>query len=216
MGTIESRHDGGTGGAAAEHEASWNAIPWLVNGTLADDEVRRVRAHAGGCPACAAEIDAQRRLRDAVASIDARAPSGADVRADPAPRTVPVAGVESVAGRVGDVSDALDRTSAARRAIGFGIAAAGALLVVAVLVSPATRYRTLTDPAPRDAAEVRVRPAPGADAAAVRTALEAVGATDVAAPSPSGLVRATLPEGDGGEALEALRADPLFVVVTTD
>ena len=213
MNTNETRPGDGTDGDRAAHAESWDAIPWLVNGTLAEDEARRVGAHAAGCPACTAEIEAQRRLRDAVASIDADAPVDTGPRSAPA---LPAGGIEPVAGRVGDVPGTVGRASARRRAIGFGIAAAGALLVVAVLVSPSTRYRTLTDPASRDAAEVRVRPAPGADPAAVRTALEAVGATDVAAPSPSGLVRATLPEGDGDEALEALRADPLFVVVTAD
>jgi hypothetical protein len=48
---------------AAAHARCWNAIPWLVNGTLSADEATGVEQHLAECAECAAELAAHRGLQ---------------------------------------------------------------------------------------------------------------------------------------------------------
>jgi anti-sigma factor RsiW len=45
------------------HAETLELLPWLANGTLAGDELERVRAHLGQCPACRARLEWERGLR---------------------------------------------------------------------------------------------------------------------------------------------------------
>jgi anti-sigma factor RsiW len=48
--------------APSVHDDTWLMLPWLVNGQLAGAERARAEEHVSGCPACAGELAAQRRL----------------------------------------------------------------------------------------------------------------------------------------------------------
>jgi len=51
---------------AYSHEESWLLLPWLANGRLSGTERAQVEEHLRGCAACAQEIEAQRRLCEAL------------------------------------------------------------------------------------------------------------------------------------------------------
>jgi anti-sigma-K factor RskA len=53
------------------HEEVQELLPWLVNGTLASDEVEQVEAHLVGCAECRAELAAERQLAAAIESSPA-------------------------------------------------------------------------------------------------------------------------------------------------
>jgi hypothetical protein len=48
--------------AAIDHESASGLLPWLVNGTLDDDERERVERHVRHCIACRAELAEQQAL----------------------------------------------------------------------------------------------------------------------------------------------------------
>ena len=48
------------------HEAAAELLPWLVNDSLPDDELHRVRAHAQSCVACRKDLARLETLRDTV------------------------------------------------------------------------------------------------------------------------------------------------------
>lgn len=50
------------------HEEVQELLPWLVNGTLAHDEVAFVETHLAGCAQCQAELAAERQLAAAIES----------------------------------------------------------------------------------------------------------------------------------------------------
>lgn len=213
-----------TGRGGMGHREVRDAIPWLVNGTLDADEAARVRAHLEGCPACAAELAWQRRLAAAMVALeppafDARASWDAiEARLGPAgPAPLPPPRRAPARAPAPEPRGARPLRPA-RLALGGGLAAA--LLAAVVLLPPRGDYGTLTEGAPATeeagTLELRVRPAPGADPAAVLAALEAAGARRVEGPSTSGLLRAHVPAEARDAALAALRADPLFLVVASD
>lgn len=197
------------------HAEAWDAIPWLVNGSLAPDEAACLRTHVGRCRACAAEVEEQTRLAAAVAAIARPGPEVAaswraiEARLGPEPRPSP---------RLVDRLRGLGGRRLAGLSLGGGLAAA-MLVVAAVSLPPAADYRTLTDagtPAGETTVELRVRPAPGTDPGRARAALEAAGATGIDGPSASGLLRAHVPTDARDAVVARLRADPAFLVVAAD
>jgi hypothetical protein len=48
------------------HENAARLIPWLLNGTLSEQEAAELQDHLAGCAACRAELDAERRLYEAL------------------------------------------------------------------------------------------------------------------------------------------------------
>ena len=214
----------GAGRGDMEHAEAWDAIPWLVNGTLSPHEATRVRDHVGRCGACASEVDDQRRLAAAVAATAPPEPGAAtswqaiEARLGPQDKpAVPAARAPGLA-RMWDGLRGLGARRLAGLSLGGGLVAA--MLVLVVVPAPRTaEYETLTEagtPAGGEAIELRVRPAPGADPERVRAALEAAGAAGVEGPSAGGLLRAHVPAEARDAALAALRADPLFLVVAAD
>jgi anti-sigma factor RsiW len=57
------------------HQEVQELLPWLVNGTLAQDEIALVEAHLSDCAECQAELAAERQLAAAIESspIDSEA-----------------------------------------------------------------------------------------------------------------------------------------------
>lgn len=48
------------------HRESWDLIPWIANGSIADADREAVLRHIGECAGCRAELDAQRGLMQAM------------------------------------------------------------------------------------------------------------------------------------------------------
>jgi hypothetical protein len=57
------------------HDEVQELLPWMVNGTLAHDEIDRIEAHLAECAECRAELAAERQLAAAIESspIDSEA-----------------------------------------------------------------------------------------------------------------------------------------------
>ena len=189
------------------HREAWETIPWLANGTLEAGEARRLERHAEGCAACTAEIAEQRALAALFPLLDAA--GEAEAPPPPPPRRT--------------ATPARARSRRPRRWRG-AVLGGGALLAAAlagVAVAPrllAPDYTTLSDPAAEAArgVELRIRAVPGSDPDAVRAAIEGAGATAVAPPTETGLVRATVAAPDRDAVIARLREDPLILVVATD
>ncbi len=58
------------------HDRVQELLPWLVNGTLAPEEILRVEAHLAQCAECRADAATERRLAVAVASLPLEIGSG--------------------------------------------------------------------------------------------------------------------------------------------
>jgi len=56
--------------AKSPHQSAQELLPWLVNGTLDDQERTQVEQHLQGCPACRAELDSMQALQSAYADSE--------------------------------------------------------------------------------------------------------------------------------------------------
>jgi anti-sigma factor RsiW len=53
----------------SDHDEAQRLLPWFVNGTLVPDEIALVENHMAECAECRAELQAERELADAFASM---------------------------------------------------------------------------------------------------------------------------------------------------
>jgi anti-sigma factor RsiW len=165
------------------HAAVWELIPWFVNETLDETEHGRVEAHLRRCPACKCEVDAQSRLRAAMATSDI-----GQRQAELAWKTL---------------DRRLDRTTVRHpwQAIGVGLAASFAVLAFGFglndTASKPPGFVTLSgetrSPDAVRSLALRIRMAPGASEAAVVAVLERAGLSDIGALSDTGLIIAYVP-----------------------
>lgn len=187
-----------------DHREASVLLPWFVNGTLEEAERARVERHVGECVACRREVDAQRRLAEALSS--AAPPSGVE------------AGLRSLHARL-----PLQAENAAPPARGWfsALAARWPYAVIAVqllalaLLLPANLpqqapYRTLssspTAQAPANAVVVVFDA--GATHASVSSLLRELRLRMVDGPNRHGAY-VLEPEGGQQQALDALRASAL-------
>jgi anti-sigma factor RsiW len=206
-----------------EHEQFERLLPWLVNGTLAAAERRRLEEHLAACPACREELGQCRRLAEELARC---APP------EPAPHPAQLARlverIRSGGAELGDeIAAARNPRWTPRRVWRATPAAARWLLVAqaAALVaalglftwrlraSDAEAFRTLSSPtAPAARADVRVVFAPAASEAEIRSLLLEARAEIVGGPSPLGTYTLALAPAPAGESVAAvvalLRANP--------
>jgi hypothetical protein len=195
------------------HKNAWDLIPWIANGTAADNERNAAQRHLQDCQACRDELEAQRRLQQAMrvpAAIEAM-PHGSLQklweRIDAQPEAAPPEAVEP-------------QTAHASRLTGWLAAAVvvQALLLgvlsVALLKNPReadAAYRTVSSQseAPR-APSVRAVFSPSMTLGELQALLERTQLRIVNGPSADGVYTlATLTATtDAQQALLALRAHP--------
>ena len=53
---------------SADHDETWEALPWYVNARLSEHERQRADAHLRTCAACREELGQQRQIHDAMAA----------------------------------------------------------------------------------------------------------------------------------------------------
>lgn len=173
------------------HDDAWALIPWYVNGSLGPDEAGTVKTHAQGCALCAAEIGRQRLLAEKVAKTDpfdaAQARSWNTLRS-----RIAAEDRARIPARLG-WADRL--RGVAMPALGGAVCAALALVAVLQFGGPGgDDFVTLTSEEAGAALTIRLQPAAGVDADALRTALERFGVTAVNGPSEAGVFRVSLSE----------------------
>jgi len=202
-----------TTGAAA-HRATQEALPWLLNGTLAGAELEAAQAHLRECALCRADLASLRRLREASATPDphcdperalarlmARIDTPAAGRANaPAPAPLP------------DPPRAANDPHWLRR---VALAQCGVIvLLAALLASPEGRddaYRGLgAAPAPQGQVVVLFRP--DTPERELRRIVRAGGARIVAGPTVTDAWVLAVPQAQSASALARLRAEPAVLL----
>jgi anti-sigma factor RsiW len=193
-----------TASRPVSHGRAFELLPWLVNGTLSDDEREAVAEHARTCIACRRELKEQQRLYAAM-----RAHGAADVYAE--------AGLEGLERELDGEARRwrVGYVTAAR----FAVAAAAGLAVLVVLVwlTPLPRvadasYSTLAAPGATGTALIDVVFAEETTSAQMQELLDDIGGEIVAGPTNLGrytvCVRAPKNEAQRAELLRSLGADP--------
>ncbi|MBN8483129.1 MAG: zf-HC2 domain-containing protein [Xanthomonadales bacterium] len=158
------------------HREVWQAIPWLVNGTLDDDERQRASSHLAACADCRDELELQTAI---CRGLSADMPAAADANAAAAfARLLERIDADADAG----VGRAPMRRSIAERWLpglvaavvvqAIGLTALGAFILIRAPAAPAPEYTTLSAPAaPVDGATIRFVPAPELSVGALQALL---------------------------------------------
>jgi anti-sigma factor RsiW len=177
-----------------EHTFAQESLPWLVNGTIAESDARRLQKHLAHCSACSADLETQMQIQ----AIMRAASSNVEY--------APQSGLAKLNTRI---DRALERRARRDRRLhrlipGFGAdgaltryaivaqAAAIAALAVAVLWivmdRPANDYRTVTSPAAAvGSLHLQVVFENGTASATVQAAIDEVGGTILSGPSEHGV-----------------------------
>lgn len=204
-----------TTGAAA-HRATQEALPWLLNGTLAGAELEAAQAHLRDCALCRGDLASLRRLREAGAAPDPhcdpeRALARLMVRID-----TPAAGrVDASAPPPAPLPDPpsaandphwLRRVALAQCAV--------IVLLTALLAWPEGRddaYHTL-GAAPAAQGQVIVLFRPDTPERELRRIVRAGGARIVAGPTVTDAWVLAVPQAQSASALARLRAEPAVLL----
>ncbi|GAA0296504.1 hypothetical protein GCM10009087_02840 [Sphingomonas oligophenolica] len=185
------------------HDEALKLLPWYMTGRLDPADKARVGAHLAMCPACRAELAAERRLRDGVARL------AIDMELDWAAfrRARAVRPHSRLAGAVGA---ALRRRMSRPAALGWLVAAQAALLLVAMPVAPPAGrpapYRALGAAAQPVAGNIVVMFRPETSEHDLRRVLTLSGARLVDGPTAAHAYVVRVPEAGRGTALATLRA----------
>lgn len=199
------------------HRQCWELLPWFVNGTLNESQVRQVEAHLADCEDCRGEMAQQSLLRQLM-------------RSDEGVLHAPHASLHKVLAQIDRAEDAppAEPASPARRprrmnksrwlAIAV-VAEAACLLVLIGTMSwktsterAAPRYSTLTsEPASPAQAAARIVFAPTVSVAELNELLHSYEARIVAGPTETGVFTVTLPatlsEAEVAAAIDRMQQD---------
>lgn len=210
------------------HRRVWEDLPWLLNGTLPDEQRARVLAHLQHCGDCREEYAFQRRIRDGIAEETV------------VPEAEVHAGWTRLLARIDDAGDeprvdagrspnvaAAHRGARARRRHRVVVGALLAQSVLLVLFGVATlvrrpevepAYRTLSRAATQaSGATIRWVPEPGMTVARIRSLL-AQARLRVVETNADGSIYGLAPETDASRdatarAIAFLRAQPGVLLV---
>jgi len=200
----------------AEHRRTWDAIPWVVNGSADEDQHRVVEAHARDCADCRDELARQHELQAAMAQEQARSLTNADAglkrlfkRMDDAEADAAEAGAPTVPGP--------QERRASTRALVYGLMIAVVVEAIGIsglgmgLLFRSPSYQTLSLPAAADAkAAIRIVPAPGMRVDELQRLLRGLNLQVVSGPNAAGAYGLAPLSANPtlGKQLDALRAAP--------
>ena len=200
------------------HRGIQELLPWYANGTLDEEEARKVEEHAALCPCCREEIEAGRRLGETLRreEIAAPAPHPAQLarlmaRLDE-PDTAQETGASGLLARLrtwlGDTPTPVRWALAAQLVLVVALAGLIASRTSSVPVPPAA-FHTLSDPEPASPAvspavvQLRVVFAERTPERQIRDLVLGLGGRIAGGPSPLGAYVVEIPAG----------RDPLPVVL---
>lgn len=198
------------------HRAADEALPWLVNGTLAGDELAAVEQHLRECARCRREVDMLKQLQT-VCAIDEPAP-------DPTPAYLRlqqrIAGRRRLGPLVDRMRELLRPWQRAPAWAKWAIVAefAGIIMLTVRVTLPvsesAAPFQTLGSPALHAirAGAVAVVFVPEVTESELRRIVRAAGARVVDGPTESNAYVLEVPAGHRDAALAALRAEPAVVL----
>jgi anti-sigma factor RsiW len=182
------------------HEEVQRLLPWLVNGTLAPDEIEMVETHLAECGECRAEVQAERELARAFATMPVDVDSswaGLEQRLDAQPSVV-----------IGPAAWWRRKVPVAW-AVASPLAAAAAIALVFVNVTPpqpvSQQYRALGAPTLVRSANVVVLFESDSREKDMRAALDAADARLVDGPTDTGAYLLTVDGAKRDQALKRLR-----------
>jgi len=204
-----------------EHKEISALLPWYVNGSIGEQDRRRVDAHLTLCAGCRDELSQERRIHEGMsaapsveympaaslkrlqARLDAVAPASDTLRN----RRVSSAAVRS--GRRRAPRPGLLAASVALAAVGLSLLAADGWVRFRTQTSE-PRYRTVTTSAPRPAGEViRAVFAPNTSVAELQAVLDEAQLRIVSGPTEAGVYSLAATSGRPvNTSLALLRADP--------
>lgn len=183
------------------HDEVQELLPWLVNGTLAHDEIDRIEKHLAECAECRAELEAERQLAAAIESspVDSEAAwERMERRLEAAARPRP-----------GPIASLWRRRVPVGWAIASPVAAAAALALVIIDVSarPAAepQYRALGAPETAQSANLIVQFQPQTRVSDMANALQGVDARLVDGPTETGAYMLHVDQARRELALKQLR-----------
>lgn len=193
-----------------DHDEAQALIAWYAAGTLDGADLARVEAHLAACPDCQAELRLERRLKREVADLPFQAEEG---------WTAMLARLETRRPRRGFgeavrtwLAKAADRIRRAPPWLGWALAAqAAAILVIGVMVAPASRtvrYHTLGAAPTASAANVVVIFSPDTTEAKLRQTLRHNHARLVGGPTAADAYLLAVPAAERPAALASLRGQP--------
>ena len=183
------------------HEEVQELLPWLVNGTLSQDEVEQVEAHLAECAECRAELVAERQLAAAIESTPADA-EGAWERMEQRLDAKAVAMIKPAPGF-------WSKRVSLGWVVAGPIAAAAAVAVVMINISPRQvaepQYRALSAAQAPVTANMIVQFQPATPVRDMQAALHSVDARLVDGPTETGAYLLRVEGGRRELALKQLR-----------
>lgn len=207
------------------HRECWELLPWIANERLAASDSQRIASHLSGCASCQAELETQRRLREAI-------------RAEEPVVLAPQASLQKLLQRLDeepsvaaqDESHAAPKVqprSAGSRRHWLGVAAAVQTMVIGLLLASLgwqwreqllePRFSTLTTPTTlAQGPVVRIVPRENLSIGELNELLHELQAHIVAGPSSAGVYTIQLARQDRSRehiehVAEQLRKDPRIV-----
>lgn len=191
------------------HEQALELLPWLVNGSLEDEERRCVTSHLEACHACRTSVEREREL---AAVLMEREPAAPSLEANVEAGLVRLrAAIEREERRGRRHLRPNRRLLAAGLLQGLVLAGLFGLVVWLVRPAPPAQFRTLSAPAtvhPATGAWLYLIVEPSLSAEELQRVIQAAGCRIVDGPTPAGVFTLEAESGELEEALARLRESP--------
>lgn len=200
----------------AQHRRTWDAIPWVVNGSADEEQRRVVEAHARDCADCRDELARQRELQTAMTSEQATTLTNADAGLKRLLQRIDDAETDAAVANASAPVPRHERRGSARWLV-YGLTMAVVVEAVGIsvlgmgLLFRSPSYQTLSLPAAADAkATIRIVPAPGMRADELQRLLQGLNMQVVSGPNAVGAygLAPLSPQPALDKQVDALRAAP--------
>jgi anti-sigma factor RsiW len=201
----------------AEHRRTWDAIPWVVNGSATEDQRRVVEAHVPDCADCRDELARQRELQAAMTSEQATTLTNADAGLKRLFQRIDDAEADAAVASASAPTPRQERRGSARWLV-YGLTMAVVVEAIGIsvlgmgLLYRASDYQTLSMPAVAAGAQatIRIVPTPGLRADELQRLLQGLNLQVVSGPNAVGAygLASLAPAAQLDKQIDALRSAP--------